>query len=161
MANLKRSLKEAVRKLAYSTSVDQLKKRGVTKVNVLGIDRVVALIDEAVHRSLRDRLLSVEREAVVDATKEEFLRLLKRNEALEKSHSELQRARERAEEELTTLRLERQKLQQELEQRLDEALLDRRARYAGEDERILKEVQTIFSLPGSENGKLQERVLAL
>src|SRR5690606_31230334 len=54
MANLKRSLKEAVRKLAYSTSVDQLKKRGVTKVNVLGIDRVVALIDEAVHRSLRD-----------------------------------------------------------------------------------------------------------
>ena len=51
-------------KLAYSTSVDQLKKRGVNKVNVLGVDRIAMLIQEAVKKSLRFRLLALDREEV-------------------------------------------------------------------------------------------------
>ena len=70
MASLKSSLKDAVRRLAFSTSVDQLKKRGVKNVNVVGLDRIVQLIEEAVHRSLKNRLLVGDRMAVADATKE-------------------------------------------------------------------------------------------
>lgn len=155
MADLKRSLKEAVRKLAYSTSVDQLKKKGVNRVSVLGLDRIVQLIEEAVHRSLRHRLLSSEREAVVDATKEEFLRLLKSNE-------ELRAKQERAEEEANNLRLELQQLRQELDRRLDEATAEKRATYEGENAEIVAKLQTVFEgAAGLSGEEMRDRVLAV
>jgi hypothetical protein len=157
MADLKRSLKEAVRKLAYSTSVEQLKKRGVKKVSVLGLDRIVALIEEAVNRSLRDHLLTSEREAVVDATKEEFLRLLKSNE-------ELRERQEQAEEEANNLRIELQRLRQELDQRMQEAKVEQLIDYSGQNAEILSQVQTLFTA-GTEAGlspaQMQEKVLEL
>ena len=42
MGNLGRGLKDALRKLAYRTSVDQLIESGVTQVNVVGMDRIAA-----------------------------------------------------------------------------------------------------------------------
>ena len=80
MPGFKESLKEAVRQLAYRTSLDSLKKKGVQQVNVLGIDRVVGLVEAAVHRSLRSRLAGIEREAVAAAPQAESARLLRSNE---------------------------------------------------------------------------------
>jgi hypothetical protein len=157
VADLKRSLKEAVKRLAYSTSVDQLKKRGVKRVSVLGLDRIVSLIEEAVHRSLRHRLLSTEREAVVDATKEEFLRLLKSNE-------ELREKQERSEEEANNLRIELQRLRQQLDERLDEARAERLVTYEGENAAILEKVRAVvagFDPTSMTAEGVQERVLEL
>jgi hypothetical protein len=129
VSTFRQSLRDAVRRLAYRTSVDQLKKRGFEKVNVIGLDRIVALIDEAVHRTLKHRLLATERYAVADATKDEFLRLLKSNEELKQAHS-------RAEEEANSMRLELQQLRQQLEERLAEARLDLAADFEREDAQI-------------------------
>ena len=165
MAKLKRSLKDAVRKLAYNTSVDQLKKRGVRQVNVLGIDRVVSLIEAAVHRTLKHRLLASDREEIADATKEEFLRLLKSNEDLRRTRDELQARQEHMDEEASSLRLEIQGLQQELETRLLEAERDQHARYEGENAAIVERVKIIVGEMGSKAGfdqnLTQSRVLAL
>ncbi len=159
MADLKSSLKDAVRKLARQTSVDSLKKRGVKQVNVLGLDRIVSLIDEAVHRSLRHKLLSSEREAVVDATKEEFLKLLRSNE-------ELRARQERAEEESNNLRLEMQRLQGEIDERVAEASVDLVAGYEGENAQILLQIQSLFAnAKGADDpglvAKVQELVVKL
>ncbi len=154
MSTFRQSLRDAVRRLAYKTSVDQLKKRGVQKVNVIGLDRIVALIDEAVHRTLRHRLLATERYQVADATKEEFLRLLKSNEELKAAHS-------RAEEEANALRLEHQRLQQQLEERLEEARAQRSVDYAREDARIVATIRTVVEtlpLGGAEALSMQERL---
>jgi hypothetical protein len=70
-------LKAAVRQMARRTPLDQLRKKGFKEVDVLGIDRIVGLIEEAVHRGLKSRLYGIEREAVAEATKAEFLRLLR------------------------------------------------------------------------------------
>ena len=51
MGALSSTLKDAVRKLAYRTSVDQLKRRGFDKVSVMGMDRIAFLIQEAVDRT--------------------------------------------------------------------------------------------------------------
>ena len=98
MAGFKETLKDAVRQLAFKTSLDTLRKKGIQQVNVLGLDRITALIETAVHRSLKKRLAGIEREAIADATKAEFLRLLRSNEDLLRQKSEIERQRERAEE---------------------------------------------------------------
>jgi len=150
-------------KLAYSTSVDQLKKRGVNKVNVLGVDRIAMLIQEAVKKSLRFRLLALDREEVASATKEEFLRLLKSNEDLEKQHDELKSLRDQAEAQIDELRLELSKQQSRLEEKLASAASAERERFEGEDRDIAERItQLIQGL--TESGKTEEippRVLEL
>lgn len=159
MASLKRTLKEAVRQLAYSTSVDQLKKRGVKQVNVVGLDRICQLIEEAIHRTLKHRLLVAEREAVVDATRDEFLRLLRSNEELKQKH-------ERAEEEAEALRLELQRLGQDLELKLAEARSSQSGAYLSADAKIQELVRTALGgFRGTSGGgfdeALEHRVLEL
>ena len=61
MADLRKNLRDALRKMSYSTSVDQLRRRGVRQVNVLGLDRVVSLVEQAVYHSLRHRLMGLDR----------------------------------------------------------------------------------------------------
>lgn len=179
MGGLKRSLRDAVRKLAYHTSVDQLKKSGIKKVNVLGIDRIVGLIDEAVNRSLKHRLIAAEREEVIDATKEEFMKLLKSNQDLQRTQEELAREkqeaqseRQSAEKEADRLRLELQVIQQKLEERLIEAETKERARYEEEDVGIDSDIEVLFdelgrsgvtSGDGDEElrGRVRELVLGL
>ena len=165
MAGFRESLKQAVRQIAFRTSLDRLKKQGVNKVSVLGLDRIVALIDEAVHRSLKTRLAGFERDAVADATKAEFLRMLRSNQDLERQKSELERLKDRAEEEVDQLRLELQKQQQMLEKRLAEGEISITRRYEGENAQIAGKVNDLLSNLGSvgdlEGGSLKDRVYEL
>ena len=163
MGGLKRNLKEAVRKLAYSTSVDQLKKKGFDKVNVLGLDRITVLIEEAVSRSLRFKLLSLDREEVAVATKEEFLRLLKSNEDLEREQDTLRKLKDQAEQQVDQLRRDLAEQQRLLESRLDQAEKSAKASYAGEDEEIEARLGALFDemAAAGEDGELKGRTLEL
>jgi hypothetical protein len=166
MAGLRASLREAIRKLAYSTSVDQLKKSGIKRVNVLGIDRIVALIDEAVNRSLKHRLLASERAEVADATKEEFLRLLRSNEDLKRSHDSLLREKQEVDSEADALRLELQQLRAEVAERMAEAQSQELARYEGEDAEIDSDLQAVFEgvegvAAGGDSADFRDRVREL
>jgi len=169
VGGFKETLKDAVRQLSFRTSLDSLKKRGVQHVSVLGIDRITALIEAAVHRSLKSRLVGVEREAVADATKAEFLRLLRSNEDLQRQKSEIEQQRERAEEEIDQLRRELTRQQQELRLKLDEEALALTSRYEGEDAAIARKITDVVrSLARSQNsaqqapaGGIEQRLLEL
>ncbi|MCA8974357.1 MAG: hypothetical protein KDC98_06525 [Planctomycetes bacterium] len=144
MSRFKDSLKDAVRQMAFRTSIDNLKKRGVQNVNVLGMDRIIALIEAAVHKSLRTRLATMERDAVADATKAEFLRLLRSNEDLQRQKSEIEQQKERAEEEIDQLRRDLATQQQELTLRLEQSAVEIANRYDGENARIAKMVSEVM-----------------
>lgn len=165
MSGFKDELKQAVRQMAFRTSVDSLKKKGVQVVNVLGIDRIIALIEEAVHRSLRSRLAGIERDAVADATKAEFLRLLRSNEDLQRQKTEIERLKERAEEEVDQLRRELAAGRHELQLKLDEGGIAAASRYEGENVAIARKVAEVLgALAGSGNLSLataQEKVFEL
>jgi uncharacterized protein YlxW (UPF0749 family) len=167
VSGFKETLKDAVRQLSFRTSLDSLKKRGVHQVSVLGIDRITALIEAAVHRSLKSRLVGVEREAVADATKAEFLRLLRSNEDLQRQKSEIEQQRERAEEEVDQLRRELAGQQQQLKLKLDEEALAVASRYEGEDAAIARKiadvVRSLAQTQGSAHGtgSVEQRLLEL
>lgn len=155
VAGIKKNLADAVRKLATKTSVDQLKKQGVKQVNVVGLDRIVAFVEEAVHRTLRDRLLVGERAAIADATREEFVRLLRSNE-------ELRARQSRDAEEVNALRLDLQRLNQELAERIDAAHAEERPTWESEDERIAATVRAVVAAAlreGRDAASLERRVL--
>ena len=160
MTGFKDMLKQAVRQMAFRTSIDSLKKQGVQQVSVLGIDRIIALIEEAVHRSLKSRLVGGEREAVADATKSEFLRLLRSNQDLQRQKSEIERMKERAEDEVDQLRRQLGADQQALQQHLEWSSLTDDTRYAGQDAQIAGKVKELLG-GGTETPELQERVLEL
>ncbi len=165
MTGFRETLKEAVKQMAFKTSLDSLKKKGVKEVSVLGIDRIIALIDEAVHRSLKTRMFGIEREAVAESTKAEFLRMLKSNEDLQKSKGELELLKERAEDEVDMLRRELENQRGALERKLEQGELERRSQYEGEDQRIAGQVQELFRLmaaqPDTNLGQVQDQVLAM
>ncbi len=161
----KESLKDAVRQMSFRTSLDSLKKKGVQQVSVLGIDRIIALIEAAVHRSLKSRLVGVEREAIADATKAEFLRLLRSNEDLQRQKSEIEQQRERAEDEIDTLRREIAQQSQALQLKLEQDALSVATRYQGENAAIaLKVAEVVKSLaqtPGATLSTAEQRVMEL
>jgi len=163
MAGFRESLKQAVRQIAFRTSLDSLKKQGVNKVSVLGLDRIAALIEEAVHRSLKTRLAGFERDAVADATKSEFLRLLRSNQDLERQKTELERLKDRAEEEVDQLRRDLLLQQQRLKQRLAEGQVDEAGRYEGENSRIAGKVHELLQSIGGDldGGALKDRIYEL
>ena len=145
MGAIGNSLKQALQKLAHSTSVEQLKKRGVKQVNVIGLDRVVSLIEESVHRALRHKLMGLDRERVAGATTAEFLRLLKSNEDLERLRDEALREKQMAEEQVDDLRRELKEQRQALRERLEVGERELRASYEGENQAILEKVNSVFS----------------
>lgn len=169
MSGFKETLKDAVRQLSFRTSLDSLKKRGVQQVSVLGLDRIIALIEAAVHRSLKSRLVGVEREAVADATKAEFLRLLRSNEDLLRQKTEVEQQRERAEEEIDQLRRELTRQQQELRLKLDEDALAIANRYEGENAAIARKIAEVVrsvaqsqgTAAGGTGGSVEQRLLEL
>ncbi|MGE3171127.1 MAG: hypothetical protein AB7O97_00790 [Planctomycetota bacterium] len=164
MAGFREALKQAVRQIAFRTDLDSLKRQGVEQVSVLGIDRIVALVEEAVHRSLKSRLVGIEREAVADATKSEFLRLLRTNQDLQREKSELERLKERAEDEVDQLRRELGAEKQALEQRLQWNSLADTSRYEGENAAIAVKVRDMIGHmfdDGADATVLRDRVLAL
>lgn len=165
MADFKETLKDAVRQMSFRTSLDSLKKKGVQQVNVLGLDRIIALIEAAVHRSLKSRLVGVEREAVADATKAEFLRLLRTNEDLKRQKSEVERQRERAEDEIDQMRRELAEKRQVLQQKLERQALELQNRYHGENAAIAAKVSEVMrslaEAPGASPVDLEARLLEL
>ena len=162
MGGLKDAMRDAIRQLAFRTSVDRLKKQGVKQVNVLGLDRITALIEAAVHRSLRSRLVGADREVVADATKAEFLRLLRSNEDLQREKSEIEKVRERTQEELDALRRELAHQQSALRVRLERGDQDVTARWQGEDAAIAQKVAAVVqALPAGGTAGLQDRLVEL
>jgi hypothetical protein len=165
VSGFKETLRDAVRQLSFRTSLDSLKKKGVQQVNVLGLDRITALIEAAVHRSLRSRLVGVEREAVADATKAEFLRLLRTNEDLQRQKTEIEQQRERAEEELDGLRRELSQQQQALQVRLSQDGLESAGRYEGENATIVRKVaevvQSLAQSGTSATSAVEQRLVEL
>ncbi len=158
MKRLADQLRSAVREMAYKTSVDQLKKRGLNQVNVVSLDRIVVLIEEAVHRSLRQHLLGAERDRVVDATKEEFLRLMRSNEQLESEASELRRTQVRAQEEIDHLRRELADSSQQLDAKLAQAAFSTQAQVVGENEALAARFSELFASL-SEGGDIDPQAL--
>ncbi|MFY9342613.1 MAG: hypothetical protein WAT39_08990 [Planctomycetota bacterium] len=165
MAGFKETLKDAVRQLAFRTSLASLKKKGVSQVNVLGLDRITGLIEAAVHKSLSSRLVGADREAVADATKAEFLRLLRSNEDLQRQKTEIEAQRERAEDEVDQLRRELQQQHQALQKKLEQQSDALVARYHGEDAEIARKVsEVVRSLaqdPQTGLADLEQRLMAL
>ena len=169
MGKLSDSLRDAVKTLAYRTSVDQLKKKGYDKVNVLGMDRITNLIQEAVQRTLRTRLLgqlgrtAVERAEVAAATKKEFMRLLKSNEDLSRQHDELRRLKDAAEEQVDELRRDLVEQEKLLESRLQRAESDAAVHYSGEDREIAEQLGFLMEEidHSGDNESTRERVLDL
>ncbi len=165
MAGFKETLKDAVRQLSFRTSLDSLRKKGVQQVNVLGLDRITALIEAAVHRSLKSRLVGVEREAIADATKAEFLRMLRTNEDLQRQKSEVEEQRERAEDEVDQLRRELTQQNQALQLRLEQDALGLANRYEGENAAIARKVtEVVQSLAQSGSASLstvEQRLMEL
>jgi hypothetical protein len=145
LAGFKESLKQAVRQMSLKTSVDSLKKRGVQEVNVLGLDRIVGLVETAVSRALRSRMVGIERVAIEDAAKAEFLRLLKSNETLQQQKSEIERQKDAVEEELDLMRRELSERKQELQVRLEAHELDDAARYEGENATIRRRIAEVLA----------------
>ena len=158
MADFKDSLKKAVRQMAFRTSVDKLKKKGVQSVNVLGIDRIISLIEAAVHRSLKSRLVGIERDAVAKSTKTEFLRLLRSNNDLKRAKSKVEQDRERAEEEIDQMRRELGEKRSQLEVKLDEDAVETATRYDGENTEIVKKVAAVVTSLGESSDDAQEAV---
>jgi hypothetical protein len=153
-----------LRKLACVTPVDQLVKKGIKEVNVVGFDHIVALIEEAVHRSLRHKLIGIDRLAVAGAAREEFLRLIRSHRNLERSHDEALRLKRRAEEEIDELRRQITEQDHRLREKLSEAEQGQRARREGENVEIVQKVNDIFAaltagtdtdVPGLRQGVLE------
>ena len=166
MAGFKETLKDALRQVSFRTSVDKLKKKGIQDVNVLGIDRLVGLVEAAVHRSLRSRLMGVDREAVAESTKAEFLRLLQSHEDLQREKTQIEQARERAEEEIDLMRRELARKQSALQVRLEADPVEQANRYVGEDAAIATKVAEVLASIHESAGTptsdvLQDRLMAL
>lgn len=167
MSGFKETLKDAVRQMSFRTSVDKLKKKGVQNVNVLGIDRIISLIEAAVHRSLKSRLVGIDREAVAESTKAEFLRLLRSNEDLQREKSQVEQARERAEEEIDLMRRELGEKRSALRLKLETDAVELATRYDGENAEIAKKVSAVVnslaesqdSSPSSVESRLMELIM--
>lgn len=165
VTSLGKNLRQSLKQLARKTPVDQLVRRGVKQVNVVGLDHIVSLIEEAVHRSLRNKLMGVERVQVAGAAREEFLRLMASHEKLERSHDETVRQKVRAEEEIDELRLQINEQGNLLREKLEEAEQGLRAVHEGENSDIVEKINEIFmelsKEPGAEIPELRNRVLEL
>ena len=149
MADLRKNLRDALRKMSYSTSVDQLRRRGVRQVNVLGLDRVVSLVEQAVYHSLRHRLIGLDRKQVADATKAEFIRLLQTNQKLNKDRQKLEHVKRRSEEEVHHLRRELAQQRKTLRTKLDEAASRQKEAVENDDNVIAERLETLFDAVAS------------
>ncbi len=143
---LKDKLQEAVRKLSYKTTVDQLKKRGIQKVNVVGLDRIAALIETAVHRTLRQRMAAGFGGAgeIARGTKDEFLKLVRNAKSLEKAHQEAVQEKARLQEEVEKLRGELATVQRRIAEARERMEREERVRRAEEDAVLVEEIAALI-----------------
>lgn len=144
MGRIAQSLLDAVRRMAYTTSVESLKRKGIDKVNVLGIDRMAFLIQEAVKRSLRYKMLALDRAEVATATKEEFLNLLQNSDHVQ-AHDDMRRMKDEAESQVDELRRRLTSQKSILEKQLATATDEARPDYSEEDAQIREQIALALS----------------
>ena len=155
MGSTAESVRAAVKRLAYQTSVEQLKRRGVDKVKVLGLDRITMLIQEAVSRSLSHKMASFDRRQLAAATRDEFLKLLESNQNLVRSHDKLNELKQQAEAQVDELRRELAEKSAQLQSKLMLARRQIRARFDGEDAVIAEKIQALFDNARSGPGEMK------
>jgi hypothetical protein len=155
VGKLTNKLQEAVKKLSYSTTVDQLKRKGIQKVNVVGLDRIVALIEAAVHRTLKARMAGLETAEmcgeIAGQTRDEFLRLLHSNESLEKAHQEMHGEKSALEEQVALLRTELQTVQGKLASRESQLAREAKVQAAEEDQHLHEEIHGLLAQRGMDD----------
>ena len=163
---LTKKLNEAVRKLSYRATVDELRERGVEKVNVVGLDRIVALIEAAVHRTLKKHMLGLgaggvpDRSDIAEDTREEFLRLLQSQKAMAKERDASEKQSVELREQVDDLRLMLHEAQQKLEERQKQAERESRARKAADDLSFTEALQELMQEHGATE-QLEQGVLGL
>ncbi|HHI67777.1 MAG TPA: hypothetical protein ENJ97_00465 [Planctomycetes bacterium] len=162
---LKQSLKEALRRFSFRTTPDDLKRRGVENVHVVGLDRIVGLVEEAVRRTLaRSFHLGNQGAGTLAAgAKEEFLKLLERTRDLEKARDEAERMRKELEAQVDTLRLRLKETEASLHkerQRIKETV---EAQALLEEAKLAEAIRTLFrTWEGREDlALLREEVVGL
>ena len=155
MGSTPESLRAAVKRLAYQTSVAQLKRRGVDKVKVLGLDHIAKLIQEAVSRSMSHKMASVDRRELAVATRDEFLKLLESNQNLARSHDKLNELKQQAEVQVDQLRRELAEKSAQLKNKLMLARRKTRAQFDGEDAVIAEKIQALFDDARSGPGEMK------
>ena len=148
------SLRAAVKRLAYQTSVEQLKRRGVDKVKVLGIDRIAVLIQEAVNRSMRRNMATPDREELAVATRDEFIKLLESNQSLARSHDKLHQQKQQAEAQVDDLRRELADKSAQLQNKLMLARQQTRPQFDGEDAVLADKLLALFDGASSSAGEV-------
>lgn len=165
MADLRSSLRDALRKVCHNTSLEQLRRKGVRQVNVLGLDRIVSLVEQSVYHSLRHQMMGLERKEVAEATKAEFLRLLQTNQQLTKDKDKLQQVTARAEEEVLQLRRELGEQRTALRRKLEDAARSREADAHEDDSAITARVEqlckNVFADENADPATRQAKILEL
>ncbi len=166
VGKLSQKLQEAVRKLSYKTTVDELKKKGIQRVNVVGLDRIVALIEAAVHRTLKQRIAGFDgierRGEIAERTREEFLKLLNSKETLERARDEVIEEKEVLEDEVVRLRDELRNTQSQLSNQEAKIATEERLRHAEDDEELQREIdEVMFKLGFAGNPKGEELVRSI
>lgn len=160
---LRLKLREAVRKLGVHTTVDQLKRKGVSKVNVVGLDRITALVEAAVRRTLKHKLMGFEgievRERIASATRNEFVRLLESNRELSRARDELKDREAALETEIDDLRRDLLELRQAVQDRERAVANEERMRAEVVDRGLLEEVGALFRTRGG--GDIRQQVVDL
>ncbi len=136
-------------------SVEQLKRRGVDKVKVLGLDRITMLIQEAVSRSVSDKMASLDRRELAAATRDEFLKLLESNQNLVRRHDKLNELKQQAEAQVDELRRELAEKSAQLQNKLMLARRETRAQFDGEDAVIAEKTQALFDNAMSGPGEMK------
>ena len=165
---IKKKIQQAVRKLSYRTTVDQLKKKGINRVNVVGIDRISALIETAVHRTLKARMAlgfnpNLTHGEIANETRAEFLRLLRNKESLKKVQEETEEEKESLKSQVASLQNELQTLQREIEEKRQRFVREERVRTAAEDQELVLAVQELLGQAklGAKGLDIQEELLSL
>jgi DNA repair exonuclease SbcCD ATPase subunit len=161
---LTKKLHDAVRKLSYRATVDELRERGVERVNVVGLDRIVALIEAAVHRTLKKHMLGLgsieDRGGIVGETREEFLRLLQSQKEMEKEKEAGDRQREELREQVDDLRLMLHDAQQKLDAEQKQVQRDAKVRSAADDLAFSEAIEELFAEHGGSDA-LRAEVLGV
>ncbi len=163
---LRKILADAVKSLSFKTTVDDLKRKGIKRVNVIGIDRMVGLVEEAVRRTIAKSLYAMdsrmEAGSLASKAKEEFVRLLEHTRNLERARDEALRKRKELEKEIDQLRLELVEAKERLEKerkRIQETVEIRAMLQSARIAEALKRIFTAHKDGGEDIENLEKEVL--
>jgi hypothetical protein len=155
-------LKTQLKRLAQTASLDQLAARGIRRVRIARLDRIVELVQEAVRRSLGNGPGTPTTEALSAATGDQFLRLLHGQQDLQRSWEQAMLSKRIAEQEAAALRRELADSRHQLALQLAESERAVRASNDLQDAAISAGVdQLIADLGVADGGEARARIMGL